>query len=98
MIWPIRKYDGEEWSDQKFRKFSKVRPMSINIWMIISYKGVAYIKFSDLNKSILLSLKYYEKACIKWSASYKNDSNFGGMFQHDQARAHMATANRELLE
>jgi hypothetical protein len=28
----------------------------------------------------------------------KNDSKFGGMFQHDQARAHMATAITELLE
>jgi transposase len=28
----------------------------------------------------------------------KNDSYFSGMFQHNQARAHMATAITELLE
>jgi hypothetical protein len=28
----------------------------------------------------------------------KKDSDFGGMFQHDQAMAHMATETRELLE
>jgi hypothetical protein len=28
----------------------------------------------------------------------KNDSDLGGMLQHDQARAHMATATTELLE
>jgi hypothetical protein len=28
MIWSIRKYDDEEWSDQRFRKISKVFPLS----------------------------------------------------------------------
>ncbi len=46
--------------------------------------------------------KYYRENILKkyilnnWRL--KNDSDFGSVFQHDQARAHMATATTELLE
>ncbi len=43
--------------------------------------------------------EYYRQNILKkYVLNDKNDSNFSGMFQHDQTRAHIATASRELLE
>jgi hypothetical protein len=43
---------------------------------------------------------YYRKNTVKNHVlnDQRLDSNFGGMFQHDQARAHMAIATKKLLE
>jgi hypothetical protein len=43
----VRKYDSEPWTDERFRYVSKVRPLAINIWMIIAYEGVEYIKWTS---------------------------------------------------
>jgi hypothetical protein len=43
--------------------------------------------------------EYYRQNILKkYVINDKNDSDFGGMFQHDQAKAHMAITTRELLE
>jgi transposase len=54
------------------------------------------------NGQVQGSGEYYRENILKkyvlnkWRL--KNGSDFGGMFQHDQARAHMATAIKDLLE
>jgi hypothetical protein len=41
----LRKYDDEDWNDEKFRKKAQMRPLGINIWMLISFeKGTEWIK------------------------------------------------------
>jgi hypothetical protein len=68
--------------------------------MIISYKGVDRIK--STSSGTWINGEYYRENILKkyvlnnWRL--KKDSDFGGMFQHDQARAYMATETRELLE
>ncbi len=68
--------------------------------MIISYEGVEPIKWTSL--ATWINGDYYRENILKKHVlndqRLKNDSNSGGVFQHDQARAHMATAIRELLE
>ncbi|KAL4469100.1 hypothetical protein ABPG72_005870 [Tetrahymena utriculariae] len=43
----VRKYDFEQWNNEQFRKLSKTKPLSINIWMLISYEGVEHIKWTS---------------------------------------------------
>jgi hypothetical protein len=44
----VRKYDDEDWNDKPFRKTAQVRPLAINIWMMISYeRGVETIKWTS---------------------------------------------------
>jgi hypothetical protein len=55
-------------------------------------------KFRDLEVNKDYYLENILKKHILNDQSLKNYSNFGGIFQHDQAKAHMVTAVRELLE
>ncbi len=51
------------------------------------------------NGQVLGRAEYYRENIVKkFILNDKNDSDFGGMFQHDQARAHMATPNKDLLD
>ncbi len=67
---------------------------------MISYKGVDRIKWT--NSGTWINGEYYRQTILKKyecnNGGLKNDSDFGSMFQHDQARAHMATATKDLLE
>ncbi len=68
--------------------------------MMISYKRVDCIKWTS--SGTWINGEYYRENILKKyecnNGRLKNDSDFGGMFQHDQARAHMATATKDLLE
>jgi transposase len=64
---------------------------------MISYKGVDRIKWTS-SGTWIYGEYYHENILKKYILNDKNDSDFGDMFQHDQARAHMATETRELLE
>jgi hypothetical protein len=68
--------------------------------MIISYKGVEHIKWTS--SGTWINRHYYRENILKNHVlngqRLKNDSNFGGVFQYDQARAYMAIANKEFLE
>jgi hypothetical protein len=68
--------------------------------MIISYKGVEQIK--STSSGTWINGDYYHENILKKpllnDQHLKNDSDFGGIYQHDQARARMATATREFLE
>jgi hypothetical protein len=97
MILSIRKHD-EDLNDEIFRKFSKVHPLSINIYMIIS--SIEYIKWISLATWIIRD--YNSENILKKYLSndqyLKNNLKFSCIFQHDQGRAHMATATTELLK
>jgi hypothetical protein len=65
--------------------------------MMISYKGVDRIKWKS--SGTWINGKCYRQNILKkYVLNDKNDSDFDGMFQHDQATAHMATATKDLLE
>jgi hypothetical protein len=49
----------KDWNDERFIKISKVHPISINLWMIISYKGVEYIKWAS--SAIWINGYYYRQ-------------------------------------
>jgi hypothetical protein len=67
---------------------------------MISYKRVDCIKCTSLGTWI--NGEYYRENLLKKyvynKKRLKNDSDFGSMFQHDQARTHILTETRELLE
>ncbi len=90
----VRKYDHEDWSDIRFRKVKDVRPLSINIWMMISYEGVEAIRW--MSSKSWINGEYYRNSILARYVLHKerlkNGSEHGGMFQQDRATGHMATA------
>ncbi len=59
--------------------FYKAHPLSINIWMMISYKGVDRIKWTS--SGTWINGEYYRENILKkYVLNDKNDSDFGGMF------------------
>lgn len=76
----VRKYDDEPWSDERFRKVVKGCPLSINIWMLISYQGVERIKWMA-SKSWINGQYYQENILARYildDERLKIDSEFGG--------------------
>jgi hypothetical protein len=73
-------------------KFQRFIPLSI--WMIISYKGVRYIKWTSSKSWI--NGKYYRNNVLAkhvlTDKRLKHDSYHGSMFQHDRVTGYMATA------
>ena len=78
----VRKYDHEDWSNVRFRKVSKVHPLSINIWMMISYEGTEWIKWTSSKSWI--NGEYYRDNILAVHVlndkRLKINSKYGGMF------------------
>ncbi len=78
-----------------------MRPLGINIWMLISYeKGTEWIKWTS-SKTWIDGQYYRDRVLAEYildDERLKVGSEYGGMFQHDQARGHMANATKGLLK
>lgn len=79
----VRKYDDEDWSDEKFRVEKRVRPLGINIWMMVSYeRGVERIKWTS-EKPWINGEYYRETILAKYVLEDKElqvGSDYGGYF------------------
>ncbi|KAL4478248.1 hypothetical protein ABPG72_016560 [Tetrahymena utriculariae] len=95
----VRKRDNEDWSDIRFRKEQKSHPLSINIWMYISYQyGVESIKWTSVS---WIDGKYYRNNILSKyilnNQKLKKGSTQSGIFQQDQAKGHIAKKTLEFL-
>ncbi|KAL4478231.1 hypothetical protein ABPG72_016543 [Tetrahymena utriculariae] len=96
----VRKYDYEKWNTEQFRKEQKTKPLSINIWMIISYEGVEHIKWTSSVPWI--NGEYYRNNILKRyiinDERLQKGSQFKGFFQQDRATSHTAKATQSYLK
>ncbi|KAL4473456.1 hypothetical protein ABPG72_012135 [Tetrahymena utriculariae] len=96
----VRKYDYEKWNTEQFRKEQKTKPLSINIWMIISYEGVEHIKWTSSVPWI--NGEYYRNNILKRyiinDERLQKGSQFKGFFQQDRAASHTAKATQSYLK
>jgi hypothetical protein len=78
-----------------------VRPLAINIWMMISYeRGVETIKWTS-SKTWINGEYYRNNVLARYVLNeerLKIGSQYGGKFLHDRAQGHWTKATRGLLK